>query len=322
MFIKKLKILLKNWILVILFYNLISCGKEGLPHPPVPKEKIIKEVFFKQIGENIKIEINLPEKFKEGKIDIYFYKIKNPQKKEISMPPEGAVFKKSNLILSDFFKGTKYEKVFNRQDLKIDYDFSTFFGFYIKGKEFEEKTKIFQFLFLKVAEKVNLKNVFFKEEGIGFDLELKENCKNLFVTKEINKGIPVLIDLKMKENLFFDENVSHNSFYKYTFFCYDKDSNHLSEPLIYETLYKYEFKPPPPEEVILLEDNENLRIEFKKVQKAVKYKLYEKCYGGENWEFVLETDKNVIFKEKKFCKFGVSSLNEAGLESEIVEAKE
>lgn len=322
MFIKKLRILLKNWILVILFYNLINCGKEGPPHPPIPKEKIIKEVSFLQVGEEIEVNINLPESFKEGRIEVYLIKIKNPQRKEMNLPPEEAVFKKNNLILSEFLKSNKWEKNFKKEDLILDYDFSTFWGFYIKGKKFKEKTKVFQFLFLKAPEKANLKNVFFKEEGIAFELELEENCKNLLVKKEINNGIPVLIDLKKKENLLLDENVSHNSSYKYIFHCYEKDKNHLSEPLIYETLYKYEFKPPPPEEVILLEDNENLRIEFKKVQKAIKYRLYEKCIGSQNWEFVLETEKNVIFLEKKFCKFGVSSLNEAGLESNIIEAKD
>lgn len=323
MFTRKLKILLKSWILAILFYNFIGCGKEGSPHPPLPKEKIVKEVFFSQIGEEIILEINIPEVFIGGKIEVYFTKAKNPQKKEMILPPEEAIFKKNNLIFSQINKGNKFSKIFNKEELKIDYEFSTFWGFYFEKLKEKEKTKVFQFLFLKPSEKPDLENIKKTEEGLIFEFKNLKNCKNLLIHKEISNSLPVSINLKKKgDGLFLDENLNHNTFYRYKFYCWDFDEKHLSQATSYEILYKYEFKPPPPEEVIFLEEKESIRIEFRKVLRASKYRIYQKCAGNEKWEFLGETEKNSFSTEKKLCIFGVSSVNEAGEESEIVEAKE
>lgn len=320
---KKLKTLLKSWILVISFYSFLSCGKEGVPHPPLPKEKLVKDVNFKQEGEEIKIDLDIPEIFLEGKISIYFAKVKNTQKKEMPIPPKEAIFKKKNQIFERNLKEKKFKLNFQKNELGLDYDYSTFWGFILKGKKVEEKTKIFQFLFFEKQEKPLIENVSFEEDGILFKLKREENCKNLLIKKELENGIPVVVDLKKRdENFLLDENVSHNRNYKYSFYCYKEDQNHLSEPSIYEINYKYEFKPKPPQDVMFLEEKESIRIEFKKVEKAIKYKIYEKCSSDESWKLVMETEKNILFFEKKFCKFGVSSINEAGLESEIIEAKE
>lgn len=322
MFTRKLKILLKSWISAILFCNLISCGKEGVPHPPLPKEKFIKEVNFQQIQDEIISEMDISELFLQGKISVYFIKIKNPQKKEIPTPPEDAVYKKKNLIYEGNLNEKKWVKKFDKKALGLEYNFSTFWGFRLKGKKIEEKTKIFQFLFLENPEKPEIENIKFTEEGILFELKNIDKCKNFLLKKQIENGIPVIINLKNKGgNLFLDENLSHNKRYKYNFYCYDLNEKHLSSPFEYEILYKYEFKPPPPQDVIALSDSENKRIEFKKVQKAVKYRIYENC-EGESFKFLMETDKERIVLDRKNCKYGVSSINEAGLESEIVEAKE
>lgn len=320
---KKLKILLKSWILVISFYSFLSCGKEGVPHPPFPKEKLLKDVNFKQEGDNIIVALEIPEIFLEGKIFIYFTKVKNTQKKEMPFPPEVAIFKKKNQIFERNLKEKNFKLDFQKEELGLDYNYSTFWGFVLKGKKIEEKTKIFQFLFLEKQEKPLIENVNFEEDGILFNLKIEENCKNLLIKKELENGIPVVVDLKKRdENLFIDENVFHNRNYRYSFYCYKEDKNHTSEPSIYEIKYKYEFKPKAPEDVILLEEKENLRIEFKKAKRATKYKIYEKCPSDENWKLIMETEKNIIFLEKKICKFGISSINEAGLESEIIQAKE
>lgn len=320
---KKLKILLKSWILAISFYSFLSCGKEGLPHPPFPKEKLVKDVNFKQEGDKIIIALDIPEIFLEGKISIYFIKTKNTQKKEIPMPPSEAIFKKKNLILEKNLNEKKFKMEFEKETLGLDYNYSTFWGFILKGKKVEEKTKIFQFLYLEKQEKPLIESVNLEEDGILFKLKIEENCNNLLIKKELENGIPIVLDLKKRDgNLFIDENVFHNRNYRYSFYCYKEDKNHLSEPSIYKIKYKYEFKPKPPEDVMFLEEKENLRIEFKKVERATKYKVYEKCPFDENWKLIMETEKNILFFEKKFCKFGVSSINEAGLESEIIEAKE
>lgn len=319
---KKLKILLKSWILVISFYSFLSCGKEGLPHPPLPKEKLVKNVNFKQEGDKIKIVLDIPEIFLEGKISIYFTKVKNTQKKEMPIPPKEAIFKKKNLIIETSLNEKKFEIEFEKESLDLDYNYSTFWGFFLKGKKIEEKTKIFQFLFIEKKEKPLIENVNFEEDGILFKLKVEENCKNLLIKKELENGIPVVVDLKKRdEDFFLDENVSHNRNYRYSFYCYKEDKDHLSEPSIYEIKYKYEFKPKPPEDVMFLEERENLRIEFKKVERVSKYKIYEKCPSDKNWKLIMETEKNIIFLEKKICKFGVSSINDAGLESEIIQAK-
>lgn len=320
---KKLKNLLKRWILVISFYSFLSCGKEGLPHPPLPKEKLVKDVNFKQEGEEIKIDLNIPEIFLGGKMFVYLAKVKNTQKKEMPIPPAEAIFKKKNQIIERNIKEKELKFNFQKDELELDYNYSTFWGFILKGKKIEEKTKVFQFLFLEKQEKPLIENVSFEEDGILFYLKIEENCKNLLIKKELENGIPVVVDLKKRdESLFIDENVLHNRNYRYSFYCYKEDKNHLSEPSIYEINYKYEFKPKPPQDVMFLEEKESIRIEFKKVERTTKYKVYEKCPSDEYWKLIMETEKNILFFEKKFCKFGVSSMNEAGLESEIIEAKE
>ncbi|MEJ5167103.1 MAG: hypothetical protein WHV67_08775, partial [Thermoanaerobaculia bacterium] len=112
MYTRKLKTLLKSWILVILFYNFLSCGKEGMPHPPLPKEKVVKEISILQTGESIYIEINIPEKFLGGNLEVFFTKAKNPQKKEMPLPPQEAVFKKKNLIFKENIKEKNFKKFF------------------------------------------------------------------------------------------------------------------------------------------------------------------------------------------------------------------
>lgn len=323
MYIKKLKTLLKSWILVILFYNFYSCGKEGTPHPPLPKEKVVKEISILQIGENIYIEINIPEKFLGGNLEVFFIKAKNPQKKEMPLPPPEAVFKKNNLIFKENIKEKSFKKFFKKDEMKIEYNFSTFWGFFFEKGNEKEKTKIFHFLFLEPSEKPLINSFKKVKEGIEFYLEKPENCRDILVKKEINGGLPQTISLKKEEEgIFIDENVKDNSFYRYIFYCWDIDEKHLSEATFIETLYKYEFKPSPPEEVSFLEEKDSIRIEFKKVSGAIKYKVYEKCAGDENWKFIGETDKNFFSTEKKLCVYGVSSVNEAGLESDILEAKE
>lgn len=294
-----------------------------MPHPPFPKEKVVKEIRIIQMGESIVLEIKVPEVFEGGNLEIFFTKTKNPQKKEMPVPPESAVFNKNNLILKENIKDKVFQKYFKKEELKIEYNFSTFWGFnFQKGKE-KERTKVFQFLFLepiKKPSKIDFQKI---AEGIEFQIEGITECGEFLVNKETNGSNSIQVNLKKKaEGIFIDENVIDGSHYKYSFFCYGIDRNHLSEPYIIEILYKNELKPFAPEEVIILEEKDRLRIEFKKVLGAIKYKLYEKCPKDENWKPLGESEKEIFFVEKKFCLFGVSSVNPAGIESEIVQAKE
>ncbi len=316
-----LKVLVKNLSLAILFYSLMGCGKEAPPHPPFPKEKIIKDVKIEQIGDEILIEIGVPEIFKKGKVYTYLLKVKKTSTKEFPTPPESSLFKKKNLLFEENLEESNiWKKRFKAREYSIEENNSLFWGFYFKKGKEEEKTKIFQFVFLKNLEEPILENVEFLEEGFGFKLKISEECKNLIIEKSKNGEFKRVELSKGKEGLIFDKDVMHNYFYKYKFYC-SKDENHLSFPALYEGLFINKFKPNPPEYVLILNEGENLRIEFGVVEKALKYKIYEKCLEGGDWQFLMETEKNMVIIEGKNCFYGVSSINEAGLESEIVEGK-
>lgn len=319
MSIKELKIYLKSLILAILFFDLFSCGKEGQPHPPIPKEKIVKEINIFQIGENIELEIGIPDVFLNGFIKIYLLKAKNPQKKELKPPPESAIYENKNIIFKGEIKEGIFKKRFSKGELEIEENYSTFWGFkFEKGKNFE-KTKVYHFIFTKAPEPPLIENFEFVEEGILF--KFLKPCNKILLKKSLSgfKFSTVEILEKIK-NVYLDKNVKHGTLYEYYFYCIEDDF-HYSEPLFYSIFYEMKFKPSPPEEVIILKENGSLRIEFKKVEGAIKYRLYEKCPGSDKWNLIEEREKNFFKIEEKNCKFGIASLNAAGYESEIVEAR-
>jgi hypothetical protein len=328
-----------RWIPPVIFCSfLASCGKEGSPHPPLPRLPKALAPALVQVGGMLEVRADLPSAFLDGvpmpqwrSIEIYLLRMPSQEDKLPPAPPPASFYNRKNLLLNlpqeearARTEGGRLHLQFPLKELRIPEDKTSaaFWGFIVVGPRGQRglPSDILPFMVMPPLPPVQDLKGISEAEGARLTFTPPEKAEKVRVARSVEAGLPTALeDLKQGSTMFLDQRVKSGAFYTYFVTCLGKDDAHQSPPARWDITYADTFPPGPPDQVAYLPMEGKAWLKFAPGSGATRYRIYRQCPGGE-WEQVLETTELLVEVPATPCDYAVASADEAGNVSEKVGA--
>ena len=329
-----------RWIPPVIFCSLLaSCGKEGDPHPPLPRIPKPATASVRQVGDILELRADRPSAFVDGTpmpdwkgLEVYGISVPAVEDKLPAAPGEAAFYTRRNLLKEaprETLEGTQEQGAFllrfSAADLHLppDKTSAVFCGFIVVGPQGQrgQPSALVSFLFEPSLAAVGGLEAVSVPGGVRLAFSPPERAEKIRVVRRVEAGPPtVLAELPSGSTSYVDATVRSGGSYTYEVSAVGAREGHFGAPADVGITYADTFPPSPPDQVLYLPLNGSARIKFDPGMGAVKHTIHRRC-PNEDWILVGETREAFFEVPASLCDYGVAALDEAGNTSPIVPAK-
>jgi len=329
-----------RWIPPVIFCSLLaSCGKEGDPHPPLPRIPKPVTAAVQQVGDVLELRMDWPSAFVDGAPmpdwkGLEAYRLSLPAVEDkIPPPPQETTFYTRRNLLSIMSQETLEGKKADGRlvlrttasdlGLPVEKASAVFWGFIVVGPQGQrgEPSPPVPFLFEPPLASVSGLEAVSAPGGVRLAFMAPERADKIRVARSVEAGLPaVLAELPAATGAYLDATVRPGGFYTYILTALGAAEGHLSAPASVQITYTDTFPPAPPGNVIYLPLDGSARIKFSTGEGASRYTIHRRC-PNEDWAPVGETRDTFLEVPASLCDYGVAAVDVAGNTSPIIPAK-
>jgi len=319
---------------------LLSCGKEAVPHPPLPRIPKAVSPVIRQVGDMVNLRLDWPSAFVDGTpmpdwkgMEIYTTTMPAPENKMPAAPPASQLFQRKNLLASLLRAAAESKKEggalkldFSLKDLHLapEKPSAAYWGFVVVGPKGQRgvPSAITPFLVLPPLPSVTNLKAEAAPEGVRITFTPPGGAEKIRLARAVEAGLPTILEeLSKGKTLYVDANARSGGSYTYWVTALGAVDGHTAAPAPVMITYVDTFPPPAPERVVYLPLDQGARIQYGPSPGASAYKIYRQCPDEAAWSLVSKTRELFLEVPSSVCEFGVASIDEAGNESPVVKAQ-